>query len=207
MMRNCYDYYSHLRTFHGGYSPIFPKFWVAGGVRPVFGGCVAGGRGMSAELRAGYKQTEVWVIPEDWSHTPIDQFATPVRGGSPCPAGDSRYFNGSFIPWLTVASLTNISDSQLVVSETSTCLTDEGELHSRTLNAGTLIIANSGATLGVAKILGMRCCANDGIAALLNLDMNVSARYIAHFINTKISYLRDVVATGNRQPRPCSESQ
>lgn len=160
---------------------------------------------MSAEavaesIPAGYKQTEVGVIPEDWAVKPLNNIGTPVRGGSPRPAGDSRYFNGSFIPWLTVAALTNIPISQLVVSETASFLTEEGSLHSRTLTPRTLIIANSGATLGVAKILGIKCCANDGIAALLNLGKNVSPLYLAHFINTRTNYLREVVATGNGQP-------
>ena len=152
------------------------------------------------ELKPGYKQTEVGAIPEDWSCRPIKEFASTVRGGSPRPAGDPRYFNGSFIPWLTVASLTGIPDSQLFVTETSTALTEEGANHSRTLAAGTLIVANSGATLGVAKILGIKCCANDGIAALQKVEKNVSAPYLAHYINTKTNYLRDVVATGNGQP-------
>jgi len=152
------------------------------------------------EVKPGYKQTEVGIIPEDWKVQPANQIGTPVRGGSPRPAGDPRYFNGSYVPWLTVAALTNIPASQLVVSETATCLTEEGSLHSRTLSVGTLIIANSGATLGVAKLLGIKCCANDGIAALLNLSRSVSPHYLAHFINTKTSYLRDIVATGNGQP-------
>lgn len=151
-------------------------------------------------MATGYKQTEVGVIPEDWEAKLVNQIGTPVRGGSPRPAGDPRYFNGSFIPWLTVAALTNIPESQLVVSETAACLTAEGSLHSRTLTTGTLIIANSGATLGVAKILGIKCCANDGIAALLNLSRNVCPQYLAHFINTKTGYLREIVATGNGQP-------
>jgi type I restriction enzyme S subunit len=152
------------------------------------------------EVNPHYKQTEVGIIPEDWKVQPANQIGTPVRGGSPRPAGDSRFFNGSYVPWLTVAALTTIPASQLVVSETGTCLTEEGALHSRTLSVGTLIIANSGATLGVAKILGIKCCANDGIAALLNLHRSVSPHYLAHFINTKTHYLRDIVATGNGQP-------
>ena len=79
-------------------------------------------------------------------------------------------------------------------------MTEEGSLQSRTLMAGTLIIANSGATLGVAKILSIKCCANDGIAALLNLRKRVSSKYLAQFINSKTNYLRDTVATGNGQP-------
>lgn len=152
------------------------------------------------EVKPGYKQTDVGLIPADWEVKSANQICMPVRGGSPRPAGDPRYFNGSYIPWLTVASLTNIPDSKLVVSETASCLTEEGSFRSRTLHPGTLIVANSGATLGVAKILGVKCCANDGIAALLNLDKGVSPRYLAHYINTKTDYLRDIIASGNGQP-------
>jgi len=154
----------------------------------------------SASIPKGYKQTEVGVIPEDWHSPVLKNLGKPVRGGSPRPAGDPRYFNGEFIPWLTVAALTNISDHQLVVTDTANKLTELGSKYSRQLDCGDLIIANSGATLGVAKILGIKCCANDGIAAILDLDENVSSEFIAQFINTKTSYLRDVVATGNGQP-------
>ena len=68
------------------------------------------------------------------------------------------------------------------------------------MTEGTLIIANSGATLGVAKLLGITCCANDGIAALQSLSENVSPLFLIHYINTKTEYLRSVVATGNGQP-------
>lgn len=147
-----------------------------------------------------YKQTEIGVIPKDWEVKTISEFTTPVRGGSPRPAGDPKYFNGNFIPWLTVASLTNIPISQIFVSETDNYLTETGSFHSRILEKETLIIANSGATLGVAKLLSIKCCANDGIAALLDFDTNISKFYVVYFINTKIKYLREVVATGNGQP-------
>lgn len=147
-----------------------------------------------------YKQTEVGEVPPDWIVRSLSEISSPVRGGSPRPAGDPRYFNGDFIPWLTVAALTNIPQSQIVVSETAASLTELGSIFSRTLLPGTLIIANSGATLGVAKILGIKCCANDGIAALLSFSRSVSAHYLAYVINAKTDYLRSVVATGNGQP-------
>jgi len=152
------------------------------------------------ELREGYKLSEFGLIPNDWEIQTVGNVSIPVRGGSPRPAGSPKYFNGNFIPWLTVAALTNIPVSQLYVSETETFLTQEGSLYSRTLEKGTLIIANSGATLGVAKILAIKCCANDGIAALLDIDKEVSPEYLVYFINTKTKYLREVVATGNGQP-------
>lgn len=152
------------------------------------------------EVKKGYKQTEVGVIPVDWDVKKLGEFSTPVRGGSPRPAGSSKFFNGKYIPWLTVAALTNIPSSQLYVSETDSCLTEEGSLRSRILEKGTLIIANSGATLGIAKLLSMRCCANDGIAALIEIKKDINKEYIVYYINTKTKYLREVVATGNGQP-------
>jgi type I restriction enzyme, S subunit len=151
------------------------------------------------ELKPGYKQTEVGLIPEEWEVKRVGELGVVVRGGSPRPAGDPRFFNGSFIPWLTVAALTNIPDFQLWVSDTFGFLTEEGAKRSRILKEGTLIIANSGATLGVAKLLDITCCANDGIAAVINQHLG-EKEFVCRFINTRTNYLRDVVATGNGQP-------
>jgi type I restriction enzyme S subunit len=147
-----------------------------------------------------YKQTEAGLIPEDWEIKCISDLSSPVRGGSPRPAGSPLYFNGNFIPWLTVASLTNIPDSQLFVNETKSFLTEAGSLQSRKLDKGTLIIANSGATLGVAKLLGVTCCANDGVAALLNIKDNIDPKFLVYYINSITKKLRDDIATGNGQP-------
>jgi type I restriction enzyme, S subunit len=150
-------------------------------------------------VRDGYKQTEVGVIPKEWEVKSLGELGNVVRGGSPRPAGDPRYFDGSYIPWLTVASLTNISDNQIYVHQTSGFLTEEGASYSRRLSRNTLIIANSGATLGVAKILALECCANDGIAAIIN-QTEGDKEYTQYFINSRTKHLRNVVATGNGQP-------
>ena len=151
------------------------------------------------EVRAGYKHTEVGVIPEDWGVRQLGELGSVVRGGSPRPAGDPRYFNGNFIPWLTVGSLTNIPDHQLFVTDTATKLTATGAKHSRTLQDETLVIVNSGArTLGVSKVLAIKCCANDGIAALVN-QRHGEKRFLCYFLNSQIQRLREVIAAGNDQ--------
>jgi type I restriction enzyme S subunit len=152
------------------------------------------------DVKKQYKKTDLGILPIDWNQSKICEFSTPVRGSSPRPAGDPKYFNGNFIPWLTVAALTNIPTSEIYVSETESFLTEEGSHFSRTLESGTLIIANSGATLGVAKILSIKCCANDGIAALLDVSNDVDKKYLAYYINTLTRKLREVIATGNGQP-------
>jgi len=151
------------------------------------------------EIPEGYKQTEVGVIPDDWECVTLGDLGDIVRGGSPRPAGDPKYFNGNYIPWLTVASLTNIPASKQEVTSTLTKLTELGSKQSRILDADTLIISNSGATLGVAKILGLKCCANDGVAAIINQKKG-NKSFITHYINTQTKRLHDDVATGNGQP-------
>jgi len=129
----------------------------------------------------------------------VNEVCKVVRGGSPRPAGDQRFFGGSYIPWLTVAALTNVSDSNLTITSALGFLTEEGSKRSRRLSTGTVIISNSGATLGVAKILGFDCCANDGIAALDGVS-GVSPEYFCYWLNTQTEVLRTRTATGNGQP-------
>jgi len=146
-----------------------------------------------------FKWTDAGRLPSDWEARKLSTVSRIVRGGSPRPAGDPRFFNGSFIPWLTVAALTNLPDWVLEVRETFGWLTEAGSKRSRKLEAGTLIIANSGATLGIAKILGVTCCANDGIAALLHVR-EVQKHFLCYYLNGQTKRLREVVASGNGQP-------
>ncbi|MEM7713924.1 MAG: restriction endonuclease subunit S [Cyanobacteria bacterium P01_A01_bin.68] len=148
----------------------------------------------------GYKKTEVGVIPVEWDIKKISKIGKVVRGGSPRPAGSPKFFGGNYIPWLTVAALTNIPEFSVYVNQTFGFLTEEGAKQSRKLENGTLIIANSGATLGVAKILLVKCCANDGIAALIDLSKDVEKLFLYYFLNTKTKEFREVIATGNGQP-------
>lgn len=113
-----------------------------------------------------------WIgdIPKHWKQTSVGKIATVVRGASPRPAGDPRYFNGSDVPWITVAEVTN-GDGKFV-EKTDTFLTNEGAKHSRRVESGTLLLSNSGATLGVPKVTKIEGCINDGSVAFYNLKMD-----------------------------------
>ena len=51
----------------------------------------------------------------------------------------------------------------------------------------------------MAKLLGVTCCANDGIAAIINQRLGDRA-FVCFYINSQTKRLREVVATGNGQP-------
>ena len=113
-----------------------------------------------------------WIgeIPSNWKITSISRLATVVRGASPRPAGDPLYFNGSDVPWITVAEVTK--DDGKYITSTSEYLTSAGAEKSRMVESGTLLLSNSGATLGVPKVTLIDGCINDGSLAFYNLKID-----------------------------------
>ncbi len=118
-----------------------------------------------------------WIgdIPIDWDCVTVGRISTVVRGSSPRPAGDPRYFNGSYIPWITVSEVTN-GYGKYILSTTS-FLTEEGANRSRIIGKGTLLLSNSGATLGVPRISMIKGCINDGSLAFYNLQVKKDYLY------------------------------
>lgn len=124
----------------------------------------------------------------NWQSTSVGFLANVVRGASPRPAGDPRYFGGS-CPWITVGEITK--DGFKFLTETSHFVTEAGRERSRFITAGTLLLTNSGATLGVPKITAIDGCINDGSVALLGLAEPVKS-YLYWFLRGKTEALRSL---------------
>lgn len=129
------------------------------------------------------------MFPTSWKNVKIKDIAHIVRGGSPRPAGDSKYFGGS-IPWITVGELTK--DDFMFLNSTENGLTDLGKKYSRFLDQGTVVISNSGYTLGHPKILNISGCANDGIAAFIELDEVIDPKFLYYSLKQWTKHLRNV---------------
>jgi type I restriction enzyme S subunit len=127
-------------------------------------------------------------LPEGWVWASLDQLSDVVRGGSPRPAGDPRYFGGP-VPWITVGLLTG--DESDYLHRVPEGLTLEGKERSRYIEPDTLLLTNSGATLGVPKISLIGGCINDGVAALLGVEYPLK-RYLVNFLRTKTMSMRRI---------------
>ncbi len=137
-------------------------------------------------------------VPEHWEVKKLGHIAVVVRGASPRPAGDTRYFDGDFIPWITVGELTK--DTSPYLTSTESMLTQDGAGHSRVMRHGTLILTNSGATLGVPKILAISGCANDGVVAFENVRRDANKLFLYYFLCSITENLRDRIRQGSGQP-------
>ena len=143
------------------------------------------------------KRTIAGWLPADWDAALIKTRCNVVRGASPRPAGDPRFFDGDYLPWITVADVTGISSVYL--TSTRSKLTQEGSKHTRIIPAGTLIISNSGATLGVPKITSISAGANDGIAMFLE-PQGLLKEFMYFFLESKTEFFRSDLAPGVGQP-------
>jgi type I restriction enzyme S subunit len=137
-------------------------------------------------------------IPKHWEARAFARMSRVVRGSSPRPAGDKRFFHGDFMPWVTVGEVTK--DREMYLKATETFLTKMGAERSTMFPAGTLILTNSGATLGVPKILELNACANDGIVAFLGLRPLIQKPFAYLFLSTLTQRLRDEMRQGGTQP-------
>ena len=120
-----------------------------------------------------------------------------VRGGSPRPAGSPVYYGGD-IPFMKVGDLTK--DNEKYLYEASATVNDLGKEQSRYIEADTLMLTNSGATLGVPKITKIAGCFNDGSQAFLNLSPTVEQEYLYYFFKSKTLWFREWIARGQGQP-------
>ena len=127
-------------------------------------------------------------MPNNWVWTTVDELCDVVRGGSPRPAGDEKYYNGA-IPFLKVADLTK--DDEIYVYKAEYTIKEAGLKKTRLVNEGTLLLTNSGATLGAPKITTFSTTFNDGIAAFLYINKEIQL-YLYWFLKSKTDSFRKI---------------
>lgn len=127
-------------------------------------------------------------LPDCWNWKKISEISKVVRGGSPRPAGDPKYYDGD-IPFLKVADLTK--DTNIYLTSFKYSIKEAGLHKTRQIKPNTLLLSNSGATLGVPKICMIDATMNDGIAAFLELDER-SNHFLYYFWVSKTAELRGI---------------
>ena len=136
-------------------------------------------------------------IPEGWKWVKLGEVSEIVRGGSPRPAGDKTYYDGK-IPFLKVADITN-SDEKELWTYTYT-IKEAGLKKTRFVERETLMLTNSGATLGIPKICMIATTFNDGIAAFLDINNRITKDYLFYFLKSKTQWFLKEAAKGQGQP-------
>jgi type I restriction enzyme, S subunit len=131
-------------------------------------------------------------LPKGWATARLGDVVEVVRGASPRPKGDPRYFGGP-IPWISIGDLGR--EKARTLSKTAEGVTAAGAQKSRLLSAGTLILSNS-ATVGIPKILAVEGCIHDGFVAFPNLEPRL---FVAEFLYEFFRHIRTRLIDANRR--------
>jgi len=121
-------------------------------------------------------------LPKGWAIERFGKIIYVIRGASPRPKGDPRYFSKERTPfhWIKISDIRKYAEG-LILRDTDEFLTEEGAKKSVYLEKGTFILSNS-ATIGVPTILGINGCIHDGYLAFPHLNENhISIKYLYYF--------------------------
>ena len=144
------------------------------------------------ELRAGYKNTEIGVIPEDWECSKIGDITNAHAGGTPSTQ-NSSYWNGN-IRWMNSGEL-NLK----YVSEVENRITEVGLNNSSTKLIPKFCIlvglAGQGKTRGTVAINSIELCTNQSIAAIYPSKIYES-KYLYFYLDSQYLELRKI-STGD----------
>jgi type I restriction enzyme, S subunit len=147
------------------------------------------------DLRPGYKQTEIGVIPEPWAALPLGDIASITAGGTPSRA-NAEYWNGD-IPWVTTSQV-----DFCTVNHADQFITKEGLNSSaaKLLPRGTLLMAlyGQGKTRGKVAILGIDAATNQACAAIA-LRSGISREFVFHALVGQYDRIRSLSNTGNQE--------
>ncbi len=115
--------------------------------------------------------------PKGWPVSSIDNVCKLVRGSSPRPQGDKRYFGGP-VPRLMIADITR---DGIYVTPGIDSLTELGASKSRPMPEGSVVMAVSGA-VGLPAILAVDACIHDGFVGFRDLSADIQPDYLYWFI-------------------------
>ena len=127
---------------------------------------------MSFPRHTSYKDSEVgWLgeVPAHWEVKAIKWISPVLRGASPRPIDDQKYFDddGEYA-WVRIAD-SSASDGTLL--ETTQRLSELGSSLSVKLHPGELFVSIAG-TVGKPCIAGIKCCIHDGFVYFPRLTID-----------------------------------
>ncbi|MFW2563101.1 restriction endonuclease subunit S [Acinetobacter baumannii] len=130
-------------------------------------------------------------IPKEWLLVQLGDYIDVIRGASPRPKGDPRYFGGD-INWISIKDVN--AEKGKYLTTTREFVTQAGADKSRLLPVGSLILSNS-ASVCIPKILKKEGCIHDGFVTFPKLGEQFSIDYFFHLFN----WMRPSVIEKNRQ--------
>lgn len=131
------------------------------------------------ELKEGYKQTEVGVIPEDWELQVLRDVASVKRGGSPRPIEAFITDNPEGVNWIKIGDTTK---GGKYITSTKERIRTEGTSMSREVKIGQLLLSNS-MSFGRPYLLKLDGCIHDGWLVLQDFELTLDNDFFYYLLS------------------------
>lgn len=156
------------------------------------------------EVRPGYKQTEVGVIPREWDVSPLGALAETSSGTTPARAMQERYYRNGSIAWVKTMDLNNSE-----ITSTSEQVT-ELALKETSLTAypvGTVLVAMYGGfqQIGRTGLLRIPATVNQAISAVQPDPTKLVSEYLLATLNYRVEYWKRVASSSRKDPNISSQ--
>lgn len=138
---------------------------------------------MSEGLKPGYKQTDVGVIPEDWSVSQLSNMTSIVTGNTP-PTSDPKNYGDEYL-FVGPGDLGN----EKYISRASKKLSKKGWALARKLPASSILFTCIGSTIGKSGIAAKNLATNQQINALIT-DPEHSSEFLYYALDAIAKRIR-----------------
>jgi len=155
-------------------------------------------------MRAGYKQTEVGVIPEDWNVNVLADIAATSSGTTPARDMADRYYRSGSVNWVKTLDLNNSE-----IFETDEKVTEQAveETSLRPYPAGTVLVAMYGGfnQIGRTGLLRIQAAVNQAITAVQPSATKLHSEFLLAVLNFKVDYWKTVASSSRKDPNITSQ--
>jgi len=154
-------------------------------LREVYTGRIGHGRIESFRIQS---------MPCGWRMVTVQEIARVIRGSSPRPKGDPRYYGGT-IPRVMVADITR--DKKFITPKLD-FLTEDGSKLSRPVKRGAFVLVCSGTPqqVGLPGIMSTDACIHDGIIGLVDIAEDCRTEWLFHLFRFSQAFMNSAATHG-----------
>ena len=135
-------------------------------------------------IPAGYKNSTVGIIPQEWEVKPVKDFGKVVTGNTPSTTEASNYGDEYMF-----VSPVDLSDDKKYIFRTEKMLSSKGYAVSRKMPKGAILYTCIGSTIGKIGIASCELTSNQQINAVICNDNNEYLYYALLFLTGRIKML------------------
>jgi type I restriction enzyme, S subunit len=156
------------------------------------------------ELKPGYKQTEVGVIPEDWDVSCLDLVSRLSSGTTPARAQEDRYYRNGKYNWVKTTDLNN---SRITSTEEKITQAALDETCLQIYPPSTVFVAMYGGfnQIGRTGILEVSAAVNQALIAIQTKSKKLDPLYLLASLNYRVDYWKSVASSSRKDPNITSQ--